>query len=83
MTVSCCGDVLVAEDGGDLEIIAIMPSGELVPLMQLVNSMGSEIAGPAFDPSGTRLYFSSQRGVFGGGGVGLTYVVEGPFHEPA
>lgn len=83
VTVSCCGDVLVAEDPGDLQIIAILPSGELVPLMQVVNSMGSEITGPAFDPSGTRLYFSSQRGVMGEGGAGITYEVTGPFHEPA
>jgi hypothetical protein len=36
----------------------------------------SEITGPAFDPSGTRLYFSSQRGA---AGWGITYEVTGPF----
>ena len=37
----------------------------------------SEITGPAFDPSGTRLYFSSQRGK--NGSAGITYEVTGPF----
>jgi uncharacterized protein len=79
LTVSCCGDVLVAEDGGDMEIVAILPSGELKPIVQVVGQSRSEIAGPAFDPSGTRLYFSSQRG----GRGGITYEVTGPFHAPA
>lgn len=79
LTVSCCGDVLVAEDGGSMQIVAILPSGELKPVMQIVGQDSSEVTGPAFDPSGTRLYFSSQRG----DGQGITYEIEGPFHEPA
>jgi secreted PhoX family phosphatase len=80
LTVSACGDVLVAEDGGMMRIVAVQPSGELVPLVQIEGQDESEITGPAFDPSGTRLYFSSQRaeGVLGG----LTYEITGPFHEP-
>ena len=81
LTVTCCGDVLVAEDGGDMQIVAILPDGTLRPIMQIEGQDGSEIAGPAFDPSGTRLYFSSQRG--GMRGLGITYVLEGPFHAPA
>jgi len=80
LTVSCCGDVLVAEDQGAMQIVAILPTGELKPIMQIVGHDGSEVTGPAFDPSGTRLYFSSQRGA---GGGGITYEVSGPFHEPA
>jgi uncharacterized protein len=79
ITVSCCGDVLVAEDGGDMQIVAIMPNGELKALLQVVGHDKSEITGPAFDPSGTRLYFSSQRG---SGSGGITYEVTGPFHAP-
>lgn len=79
LTVSCCGDVLVAEDGGTMQIVAILPSGDTIPLMQIVGHEGSEVTGPAFDPSGTRLYFSSQRG----GSGGITYEITGPFHEPA
>ena len=77
ITVSCCGDVLVAEDGGSMQVVAILPSGEPKPLLQIVGQDSSEITGPAFDPSGTRLYFSSQRG----GSGGITYEVTGPFHE--
>lgn len=80
LTVSCCGDVLVAEDGDDMQIVAIMPNGELKPIMQIMGHDKSEVTGPAFDPSGTRLYFSSQRG---NGSGGITYEVSGPFHAPA
>ena len=71
------GDVLVAEDGGDLEIVAITPGGTVLPVMQLVGHGGSEITGPAFDPSFTRLYFSSQRGT---NGDGITFEISGPFY---
>ena len=37
----------------------------------------TELTGPAFDLTGRRLYFSSQRG--GPSGAGITYEVEGPF----
>ena len=73
LTVSCCGDVLVAEDGGSMQVVAILPNGDAKPLVQVVGHTGSEVTGPAFDPSGTRLYFSSQRGVEGGSGAGFTY----------
>lgn len=79
LTVTCCGDVLVAEDGGDMEIQAILPSGMLKPVVQVPGHATSEVTGPAFDPSGTRLYFSSQRGP----GGGWTFEVTGPFHAPA
>ena len=79
LTVTCCGDVLVAEDGGTMEIIAILPDGTLKPLMQIVGQDTSEITGPAFDPSGTRLYFNSQRSP----GGGTTFEIQGPFHAPA
>lgn len=80
VVVSCCGDVLVAEDGGDMQVVAILPTGELKPLVQIVGQDRSEMTGPAFDPSGTRLYVSSQRGVVG---AGFTYEIRGPFHAPA
>lgn len=79
LTVSACGDVLVAEDSGQMRIVAILPSGELKPLVQIEGQDGSEITGPAFDPSGTRLYFSSQRATGSLGGI--TYEITGPFHE--
>ncbi len=82
LTVSPTGDIVVAEDGGDLQIVAIIPDDTLVPLVQVVGHDLSEITGPAFDPSLQRLYFSSQRGDNGIdllGMSGVTYEVTGPF----
>ena len=71
------GDVVVAEDGGNMELVLVSPDGEASALVRVVGQDGSEIAGPALDPSGTRLYFSSQRG----DGAGITYEVSGPFRR--
>jgi secreted PhoX family phosphatase len=82
ITVSPSGDILVAEDGGDMEIVAITPDGALLPIVQVTGQPLSEITGPAFDPTLQRLYFSSQRGEQGGdplGQSGITYEVSGPF----
>ncbi|MCA9574167.1 MAG: DUF839 domain-containing protein [Polyangiales bacterium] len=75
------GDLLVAEDGDDMQVVAVSPSGEVVPLVQLEGHDTSEITGLAFDPTLRRLYFSSQRGV-NGAGTGVTYEVTGPFFGP-
>jgi len=89
ITVSAGGDVLVAEDSDDMQIQALTPDGQLVPVLQLTGHVvggffPGEITGPAFDPSGTRLYFSSQRGtdadfVAQGKLIGVTFEVTGPF----
>jgi secreted PhoX family phosphatase len=72
---SASGDLFVAEDGGNLELVLIEPSGAVSPFLQVLNQ-SSELAGPAFAPDGSRLYFSSQRG---GTGSGITYEITGPF----
>lgn len=74
------GDVVVGEDGGDMQIVAIAPDGRIAPLVQVVGHDGSEITGIAFDPSLGRLIFSSQRGP-GGDTRGVTFMVEGPFFD--
>jgi len=79
VVVSDGGDVLVAEDGDDMQIVAITPGGAIVPIVQIVGHQRSEVTGPAFDPSGQRLYFSSQRGATGRPTDGVTYEVTGPF----
>lgn len=71
------GDLLVAEDGGDLEIVGLSRDGRVFPLVQLIGQPKSEIAGPAMSPDGSRLYFSSQRH------PGTTYEVRGPFQGTA
>ncbi len=73
------GEVLVAEDNGDMQIVALSANGATTPIVQVEGHFGSEVAGPAFDPSGTRLYFSSQRGASGRNVDGVTFEVIGPF----
>ncbi len=75
---SVSGDLFVAEDPGNLELVLIEPNGATSAFLRVLNQTGSELTGPAFDPSGTRLYFSSQRGPTGSGS-GITYEVTGPF----
>ncbi len=77
--VTASADVLVAEDEGDMQIVAITADRRVVPFVQVEGHAASEVAGPAFDPSGTRLYFSSQRGASGSDADGVTYEVTGPF----
>ena len=79
VAMSVDGDVLVAEDGGDLEIVAITPAGTPVRICRLVGHGSSEIAGPAFSPDWSRLYFSSQRGTTGLDSGGMTFEIRGPF----
>jgi secreted PhoX family phosphatase len=82
VTGTPAGDVLVAEDGGDMQMVAITADGTVLPVVQIVGQENSEITGPAFDPSLQRLYFSSQRGIEGTdplGMSGITFEVTGPF----
>lgn len=67
------GDVYVAEDPGNLEIVALTPSGAVKPVVRITGVSGTEVTGPALSPDGTRLYFSSQRN------PGRTYEVTGPW----
>ena len=78
------GDLYVAEDGDDMQVVVITAEGDVVPVAQIVgeelppnNPAPSEITGPVFSPDGSRLYFSSQRG--GNPQTGITYEVTGPF----
>ena len=79
VTVSPRGDILVAEDGDDMQLVALTPNGDVEPILQVVGHDSSEITGPAFDPSGTRLNFSSQRGATGESSDGVAFEVSGPF----
>ena len=74
------GQVFVAEDSDDLQLVMLSEdTGEWIasPFLQLEGHGSSEIAGPAFSPDGTRLYFSSQRGIDGKNG--MTFEVTGAF----
>ena len=76
VTVTGAGDVLIAEDGSDTRMVVLTPERRVLPLLK-VHHAGSELTGPGFSPDGTRLYFSSQRGDNGEGGV--TFEITGPF----
>jgi len=74
------GSLLVGEDRGNLQIVAVTAGGKLTPFVQLSGHDYSEVTGPAFSPDGKRLYFSSQRGRTGSSSAGVTFEVSGPFH---
>lgn len=71
--VSPSGELLVAEDGGDMQIVALGKDYQPTALVTLHGQANSEITGPSFSPDGTRLYFSSQRGPEGKSEFGITY----------
>ncbi|WP_248964858.1 alkaline phosphatase PhoX [Sphaerisporangium perillae] len=79
ITGSAFGDLYVAEDGGNMEICVITPDDKVSPFLRITGQSSSEITGPAFNPAGDRLYFSSQRGTTGSSSGGITYCVTGPF----
>jgi hypothetical protein len=58
------GDLIVAEDGGNMELCIITPDGVVAPFVRVVAAGHelSEMTGPVFSPNRDRLYFSSQRG---------------------
>jgi secreted PhoX family phosphatase len=81
IVAAATGDLFVCEDKGDLQLVLLAPDGDVWPFLEVTGQPGSELTGPAFDPSGSRLYFSSQRGPTGTG-PGVTYEVRGPFRRP-
>jgi len=83
LTVSAGGDVLVAEDGDEMRLVVVGPEVKPFELVNVIGQRASEICGPAFDPNGERLYFSSQRGIAGDHTDGRTYELRGPFFVDA
>ena len=71
--VAPSGELLIAEDGGDMQIIALDHQYNPHVLIEIHGQEYSEITGPAFTPDGRRLYFSSQRGKTGRSEDGITY----------
>ena len=74
------GDVIIAEDGGNMELVAIA-NDYVVPICRIIGHGNSEMTGPAFTSDMTRLYVSSQRGSTGDSADGVTYEISGPFTE--
>ena len=78
------GDLFVSEDDGNLEAVIITtPEGggqrTVTSFLRLTGQTGTEVTGLCFDPSGTRLYMSSQRGI--DADRGITYEITGPFRS--
>jgi hypothetical protein len=65
--------IYVAEDGGNMQVVLVRETGKTFAVVEVSGVTGSEITGPAFNPAGNRLYFSSQRN------PGTTYEVTGPW----
>ena len=74
------GNMLIAEEGSTMRVL-FFPGGSGAPatLLRLSGHPDSEITGLAFDPGGTRLYFSSQRGNTGEDVDGITFELRGDF----
>lgn len=71
--VGAGGELLVAEDGGDMQVVVVPAQGDPFALLTLRGQVESEITGVAWSPDSSRLYFSSQRGASGKPGDGITY----------
>ena len=93
ITVSAAGEIFVCEDGGNMEIGLITPEREVSPFLRFTGpahpvegAYKSEVCGVVFDPSGTRLYCTSQRAHpadASAPGPGAVYEISGPFRQPA
>lgn len=86
VTVSRSGDLFVCEDTSSsdgLDIGMITPDRQVTRFLKVTgtqhtgagNEARSELAGVVFDPSGERMFFSSQRGLV----TGVIYEITGPF----
>jgi uncharacterized protein len=93
VTVSAAGEIFVCEDGGNMEIGLITPEREVSPFLRFTGAAHpvsgeykSEVCGVVFDPSGTRMYCTSQRAhpaSSSAPGPGAVYEVSGPFRPAA
>ena len=74
--VTANGELIVAEDGGDMQLIALDQAFKPFVFVAVHGQDLSELTGPAFSPDGKRFYFSSQRGLTGRSENGITYEIE-------
>ena len=84
------GDLYVCEDPGGstdegLQVCIISAEGEAAAFCEVSveGHSSSELTGPVFDPTGSRLYFTSQRARFPGesSAAGIIYEISGPFRK--
>lgn len=72
LTADSSGALLVAEDGGDMQVVMIVGTSQ-ASVVQITGVSGSEVTGVCFDPSGERFYCTSQRN------PGRVYEITGPW----
>jgi uncharacterized protein len=82
LAVSKAGELFVCEDtpAKEINLGVITPNRRVSRFLSVTGKqhVDSELTGVAFNPSGDRLYFSSQRARQ----TGVIYEVRGPFHKP-
>jgi uncharacterized protein len=80
MTASRAGELFVCEDSEEeeMDIVLITPAHRASKFVSVTGPQheGSELTGVAFNPSGGRMYFASQRARE----TGAVYEVAGPFN---
>lgn len=82
MTSTPDGSIWAAEDGDNMQVVALDPHGRQKVLLQIQGQPYSEVTGLAFTSDYRRLYFSSQRGAgtrFNSQKHGITYEMQGDF----
>ena len=67
--------LLTAEDGGNMELVALGLNGSTVPILRVKGHDGSEITGPTVAPNRRFMTLSSQRGRKDA--IGVTWLVKG------
>ena len=77
ITVTPGHDLLVCEDGGNMEVVAVELNGAATPIMRLTGQPASEMTGVTVAPDGRRVYVGSQRAI--STSRGIVYEVSGPF----
>jgi len=84
------GDLYVCEDPGGhategMQVCVISTEGEVAAFCQVSfeEHKNSELTGPVFDPTGSRLYFTSQRARFpeDSTSAGIIYEIRGSFRK--
>jgi uncharacterized protein len=89
LTASQAGEVFVCEDVAteEIDIGVISSKGDVAKFLSVTGPLheGSELTGVCFDPSGSRMFFSSQRAYPPPGGLeagaGAIYEITGPFRR--
>jgi uncharacterized protein len=77
LTLSPGNDILVCEDGGSMDLVAVQRDGRVERVATLTGQRGSELAGVCISPNGRHIYVASQRGV--DASRGIVYRLTGSF----